>query len=67
MGGDDLADGVGVEETDVEDEGDEMLLQDYGLLVEIEGYEDPSCEKGFQSEKRRDGILLALLAHLYHV
>ena len=44
MGDDHLADGVGVDEADVEDKGDEVVVQDDGLEVEISGNEGPGCE-----------------------
>lgn len=43
MGGDDGADGVGVDEADVEDERDEVVVEDDRLEVEVEGHEDPGC------------------------
>lgn len=45
MSGDDLADGVGVYETDVEDEGDEMVVEDYGVEVEVDWDEGPDGEE----------------------
>ena len=45
MGDDDLADGVGVDEADVEDEGDEVVVQDDGLEVEVGGDKDPCHEE----------------------
>ena len=44
MGDDDLADRVGVDEADVEDERNEVVVQNDGLEVEVGGDEDP-CHK----------------------
>ncbi len=45
MGDDDLSDRVGVYQTDVENKGDEMMVEDNGLLVEIEWNENPCREE----------------------
>ena len=39
--GDHLPDAVGVNEADVKDEGDEVVVEDDGLEVEVQGDEDP--------------------------
>ena len=41
MRGDNGADGVGVDEADEEYEGDEMVVEDHWLEVEVEGDESP--------------------------
>lgn len=46
MCGDDLTDGEGVDEADVEGEGDEVVVEDDGLEEEVDGDEDPSAEDG---------------------
>ena len=38
MCNDDLADGIGVDQPDVEDEWDQVIIKDYWLLVEIDWY-----------------------------
>ena len=41
MGDDDLTNRIGVDKPDVEDKGDEMMVKDYRLKVEVEGDERP--------------------------
>lgn len=53
--GDDGADGVGVDEADVEDEGDEVVVEDDGLEVDVEGDEGPGCCVGEEAEEGRGG------------
>ncbi len=45
MGDDDLSDRVGVDQSDVENKWDEMVVEDNGLLVEIERHENPCREE----------------------
>lgn len=46
MRNDNLADRVGVYNADEEDEGDKVMVQDYGLEVQVAGDDDPSYEAG---------------------
>lgn len=67
MGDDDLTDGVGVDKTDVEDKGDEVVVQDYGLQVEVDGDEGPGDEVREETVEWGDGVLGGLAAGLHHV
>lgn len=67
MGGDHLADAVGVDEADVEDEGHEVLVQDNRLQVEVGGDEEPGQEDGEEAFEGRVHRLMALLADFHHV
>jgi hypothetical protein len=49
---DDLADGVGVDEADEEDEGDEVVVQDDGLQVQVDGDDEPGDEARDEAEQR---------------
>ena len=67
MGGDHLADAVGVDEADVEDEGHEVLVQDNRLQVEVGGDEEPGQEDGEEAFEGRVDRLVALLADFHDV
>lgn len=41
---DDLADSIGVDQSDVEDEGDEVMMQDDWLEIKVGGDESPGDE-----------------------
>lgn len=57
--GDHLADGVGVDEADVEGERDEMVPQDDGVEREVERDEGPGDEEGNEAP---EGVVVAVLA-----
>lgn len=67
MGDDDLADGVGVDEADIEDKGDEVVVQDDRLEVEIEGDEDPGHEIRYEAVEGFVSGLGALSADIQDV
>ena len=67
MGDDDLADGVGVYESNVEDEGNEMLMQDYGLEEEVSSDDRGSSEEGEEAVERGDGVSGVLATGLHYV
>lgn len=52
MRDDDLADGVGVDEADEEDEGDEVVVQDDGLQEQVDGHDEPGDEVRDEAEER---------------
>ena len=60
MGDDDAADGVGVDQSNIENEGDEVVVENNRLLVEIKGYENPCYEEGDKASKRREWVLAVL-------
>lgn len=64
---DDLTDGVGVDEPNVEDKGDEMVVEDDGLEVEVEGDEGPGCEVRKETIERFDGVFGFFAAVLHYV
>ena len=53
MRNDDLAYAIGVDEAEVEDERDEMAVQNDGLQVKIDSYQNPPREEG---EKAIEGF-----------
>lgn len=59
VSGDHLADGIGVYDSDEEDEWDEMLRADRGSEVEVGRDEDPRVHKG---EEAQEGFAAALTA-----
>lgn len=56
---DHAADGEGVDESGVEDEGHEMLVQNLRLQVEVGGDHNPGGGEGEETEKRDAGALAA--------
>ena len=62
MGGDNLADRVGVDEADIEDKRNEVLVQDDRLEVKVEWDECPGHEKREEAVERFIGGLRALSA-----
>ena len=59
MSSDHLADRVGVDKTDIEDERHKVLAQNDRLKEEVGGNDGPGKEEGSQTVKREDGVLLA--------
>ena len=51
MSGDDSTDGIGVDQTDVEDEGDEMMMKDGPVEDEVNSDERPSDEERDEAQK----------------
>lgn len=51
VGDDDAAYGVGVDEAGVEDKGDEVVAQDCGVEVEIQGDLQPGGDEGGEAEE----------------
>ena len=67
MRGNDLANGVGVDESHVEYEWDEMVFEDHRLQIEVNGYEGPGVEvwdETFQGWCMRFGSLVG--KHMEH-
>lgn len=67
MRGDDLANGIGIDHTYVEDERDEVLVQDAWVEGEVDGHEGPDEEEGDQAEKGVPGSLTAPMADPHYV
>jgi len=67
MLGDDLADRVRADESNVEDKRDEVVVQDYWLQVEIKRNESPGGEIGEEAVERGDGVEVFGAAVLHHV
>ena len=63
----DLSDGVGVDETDVEDKGDEMVLENGWLQIEVDWYYHPSAKEWQEAEKCLASALAALSARVHDV
>jgi len=57
MADDDLSNGVGVGETGVEDEGDEVGMEDGGVQEEVDGDEGPGEGEGEEAEQGDGGGL----------
>ena len=64
---DDLADGVGVDQTHVEDEGYKVVLEDDWLEIEIDGHEDPGQQAGDQPNQGLIERLSPLSPHIKDV
>lgn len=62
-----MTDAVGVDEPDIEDEGDEVVVEDHGLESEIRGDEDPGCEDGQEPVEGLDGVLASFAADVHDV
>lgn len=54
MSNDHLADRVRIDESDIKDEGYEVVVENDRLEVEISSYECPGHETGEQSNERRN-------------
>nr|POE90172.1 hypothetical protein CFP56_20639 [Quercus suber] len=67
VGGDHLADAVGVDEADVEDEGDEVVVQDDGLQGEVGDDEHPGGDERDEAEESLVGVFAAGAPGLEHV
>lgn len=67
MGGDHLADGVGVHKTDEEDEGDEVLVQNLRVQAEVDDDEGPGAEEGREAEEGFVGGLAAFASRIEDV
>lgn len=67
VGGDHLADAVGVDEAGEQGKGYEVVVQDVGLQVQIGNDEGPDAEEGDQAEQRVAGALTAGAARAQHV
>ena len=52
MGDNDLSDRVGVDEAEVEGEGNEVVVEDERVVVEVDGDEGPGAEVGEEGEER---------------
>ena len=52
MRNDDLADRVGVDNANEEDERDKVVVENYWLEVQVAGDDDPGDEAGNETEKR---------------
>lgn len=63
----DLTHGVGIDETDVEDEWDEVVVEYDWLQEEVGGNEDPGDEVGDEPVQRRVERLLLLPADIEDV
>ena len=64
---DDLRDRLRVEQADEENEGDEVVVQDRRLQVEVGGYQGPGVEEGEVAEEGAVRVLGARAACFYHV
>lgn len=51
MPDDDLADGVGIDESDVTDKGNEVVMQDHRLKVQVQRHVYPGDEIGAKAIK----------------
>ena len=60
MGDDDAADGVGINQSNVENEGYEVMFKNNRLLVEVEGHENPCYEEGDKASERGEWVLAVL-------
>lgn len=67
MSCDHLAHAVGVDEAHVEDKGDEVLVEDYWLEMEVHGDEDPGCEDGEEPVEGLDGVFASFTADVHDV
>ena len=47
-----LSNGIGIDEANIKYEGDEMVLQDDRLKIEVEGSQYPRNERGQKTEER---------------
>ena len=65
--GDHLADGVGVHETNQQDEGNEVLVQDLRVKGEVSNDESPGAEERSQAQKRIIGSVATVTARLEDV
>lgn len=59
MRGDHLADGVGVDEADIQREGNHMLAEDGWVEVEVDSDQGPSYAEGKEAEQGFVGVLFA--------
>jgi len=67
MLGDDLTHRVRVDESDVEDKGNEMVVQDYGLEVQVKGNEGPGGKVREEAVEGSDRIEVFGASVLHHV
>lgn len=65
MSHDNAAHGVGIDEADVQQEGDQMVLQDMRLQVQIRRDEDPDSNDGQEAIQGLEGILAAFSPGLH--
>lgn len=63
----DLTDRIGVDQTDVEDKGNEMVVQNDGLEVEVDGDEGPGGEIREEAVQGGNGVFGFLATSLHHV
>ncbi len=57
MRGDDLADGICVDETGEEDEGDEVVVEDFGVEIEVGEDQSPGCEEWEETDEGIAGLV----------
>lgn len=67
MRSDHLANGVGVDQSGKEDEGNKMLIQNDRLQVEIRRDKSPGHEERYQSKEGDSRLLSALVTDFDHV
>ena len=67
MRNDDLANRVGVDEADVEYKGDEMMVKDDGLEIEVERDKGPSGEVGDEAVEGFDRVFAFFTSMLHYI
>jgi hypothetical protein len=67
MGDDHAADGIGVDKSSIESEGDEMLTKDHWLQIEIEWDEGPCSSKSKEAKEGDASALTAGTACLHNI
>lgn len=67
MRNDDLANRVGVDEAHVEYKRDEVVVEDDGLEIKVDGNEGPSGEVGDEAVERFDRVFGCLTPVLHNI
>lgn len=62
-----LANRVGVDEAHVEYKGDEVVVEDDGLEIKVDGNESPSGEVGDEAVERFDRVFGCLTPVLHYI